>query len=174
MDPNHVVRFGLLVLVLQSSLPAPAYADGLLQPRLALVAADLRDPVLGMAGTGAVELVETPAPPVPRECTPRYMAGPAVGVVVGPGAIFVGYGMVAAGSFDLFDTYQKTRGQRGLIAGGSIMMAAGLGTFLYSIGKLVVNRRERRRVCDPDVGDGGAASIKTPRRSPAEAGLSWR
>ena len=52
----------------------------------------------------------TYAPPVPRECKPRYMAGPAVGVVVGPGAMVVGYGMVADGSFDLFDTNQKTRG----------------------------------------------------------------
>lgn len=119
MDPNHVVRFGLLVLVLQSSLPAPAYADGLPQPRLALVAADLRDPVLGMAGTSAVELVETPAPPVPRECTHRYMAGPAVGVVVGPGATVGGMFMVGAGSVDPFDTHQKTRRDRGLIAGGS-------------------------------------------------------
>jgi hypothetical protein len=55
--------------------------------------------------------------------------------------------IVGAGSVDPFDTHQKTRRDRGLIAGGSITMAAGFGTFLYSIGKLVKNRHERQRLC---------------------------
>lgn len=152
MDRLHrVTLFGLLVLTPLSSFHSTANADGLPESRLALVTDHSEDPVLGVVGSGTVQYVETPTPPVPRECTPRYMAGPAVGAVVGPGAIVAGMFMVGAGSVDPFDTHQKTRRDRGLIAGGSITMAAGLGTFLYSIAKLVKNRHERQRVCYPDV-----------------------
>ncbi|MGB8331633.1 MAG: hypothetical protein WCE62_16010 [Polyangiales bacterium] len=152
MDRLHrVTLFGLLVLAPLSIFHSTANADGLPESCLALVTDHSDDPVLGVVGSGTVQYVETHAPPVPRKCTPRYMAGPAVGAVVGPGAIVAGMFMVGAGSVDPFDTHQKTRRDRGLIAGGSITMAAGLGTFLYSIGKLVKNRRERQRVCHPHI-----------------------
>jgi hypothetical protein len=145
----RLTLLSLLVLAAQSSLPSSAHAEGGSQPRLALVADHSDDPVLGVVGSGTVQYVETPTPPVPRECTPRYMAGPAVGLVVGPGAIVSGLFMVAAGSYRSIPD-QRTGGDRALIAGGAIVMAAGLGTFLYSIGKLVKNRHERRRICDPE------------------------
>jgi len=150
---HRLAVFGLLLLAVQSSFLARADADGLAQPRFALVADHSDDPVLGIVGSGAVEFVETPAPPLPRECKPRYMAGPAVGLVVGPGAIVGGMFMIAAGSFqlDLFGVEdERTTRDRGLIAGGSLFLAAGLATFIYSSAKLSKNRHERRRICDSE------------------------
>ena len=147
MDRTYVtVLIVLLVIALQSSFPQPARAEeppqprlvntgGSLQPRLTLALRYSDDLMLGTEGTHAVQRVEIPAPPVPRECTPRYMAGPAVGMVVGPVAMVSGLFLAASGA--AFPPAEgRTPGQRGRIAGGSLVMAAGLGTFLYSIGKL--------------------------------------
>jgi hypothetical protein len=144
----RLMLLGVLVRAVQSSLPSPAHAEGGSQPRLALVADYSDDSVLGVVGSGTVQYVETPAPPVQRECTPRYMAGPAVGLVVGPGAMVGGLFMTAAGSYRS-GLGERTARDRGLMAGGALVMAAGLGTFLYSIGKLAKNRHERRRICKP-------------------------
>ena len=55
--------------------------------------------------------------------------------------------MVTVGNFDLFEPDPKTRRDRALIAGGSILMAAGLATFIYSAVRLSQNRQARQRVC---------------------------
>lgn len=162
MDRTYVaVLIALLVIALQSSFPQPARAEeppqprlvntgGSPQPHLTLTLRYADDLMLGTEGTHAVQRVQIPAPPVKRECTPRYMAGPAVGMVVGPVAMVGGIFMIGAGiPIEFFGVEdEKTKRDRGLQAGGGLLMAAGLGTFLYSIGKLVVNGRERRRVCD--------------------------
>ncbi len=153
MDAGHcTTRFGLFVLalVLQSSLPALAYADGLPQARVALVADYSDDPVLGIVGTGAVGTVETPAPAVPRECKSRYMVGPGMGIALGPTVIIGGGYMVAAGSLGGLWDSELTSRDKGLIAGGSFVIAGGAATFIYSLVKLSRNRHERRRVCDSD------------------------
>jgi len=83
-----------------------------------------------------------------RECKPRYMAGPAVGIVAGPGAILSGLFMIAAGTpIDIFGPAERTGRDRALTAGGAFVLAAGTGALFYSIGKLVKNRRTRKRVC---------------------------
>jgi hypothetical protein len=75
------------------------------------------------------------------------MAGPAVGVPLGLGTFMGGVVMVTVGNFDLFEPDPKTRRDRALIAGGSILMAAGLATFIYSAVRLSQNRQARRRIC---------------------------
>lgn len=75
------------------------------------------------------------------------MAGPAVGVPLGLGTFMGGVVMVTVGNFDLFEPDPKTRRDRALIAGGSILMAAGLATFIYSAVRLSQNRQVRQRIC---------------------------
>lgn len=153
MDSLHrLALLPLLVFLLHSSVPSRATADELPPRRIAVVAGLSDDPVLGIAGTGTVQYAETPAPPVPRECTGRYMAGPAVGLVAGPSAMVGGVFLIGdgVGLNDSDGVDLKTRRDRGMQAAGGIMMVAGLGAFLYSIGKLVINRHERRRVCNSD------------------------
>ncbi len=151
----------MLAVAAQSALPQPTRAEapqgaslentrGSLQPRLILALRYSDDLTLGAEATPAIQRVAIPAPPVPRECTPRYMAGPAVGMVLGYGAIGGGAAMIFANSFGfaLSETEEKTRRDRGVQAGGAILMTAGVGALAYSIAKLVINRRERRRVCE--------------------------
>jgi hypothetical protein len=57
--------------------------------------------------------------------------------------------MVAAGTpLDIFGPDERTARDRVLQAGGVVTMVAGFGTLVYSTGKLVKNRRDRRRLCD--------------------------
>jgi hypothetical protein len=56
--------------------------------------------------------------------------------------------MLTVGNYDLSQSPDPTtRSDRALIAGGSIMMAAGLASFIYSSVKLRNNRHARRRNC---------------------------
>jgi len=97
---------------------------------------------------GAQTPREAPAPSVPRECTGRYMAGPAVGIPLGLSVAAFGSVLVAAASADLFESSRPNDpAERGAIAGGSIMIGAGLASFIYSSVKLSKNRRTRKRVC---------------------------
>ena len=101
-----------------------------------------------LPGEETDEVIE-PVASTPRECKPRYMAGPAVGMVVGPGAIVSGLFMISAGTpvFKVLGQTERTGGEKALTAGGALVMAAGTGALLYSIGKLVKNRRQRKKVC---------------------------
>ena len=97
---------------------------------------------------GAQTPEEAPAPSVPRECTGRYMAGPAVGIPLGLSVAAFGSVLVAAATSDLFEESRPNDPkERGAAAGGSIMIGAGLAAFIYSSVKLSKNRRTRKRVC---------------------------
>jgi len=126
----------------------PAQAEGpAASPSFSL---DLDDSALRYLPSGETDESLAPSASTPRECKPRYMAGPAVGMVAGPGAIVLGWFMIGAGyptSRLLFTSSERTGGEKALTAGGAILFAAGTGALLYSIGKLVKNRRERKRVC---------------------------
>lgn len=89
-------------------------------------------------------VLEVSPPPVPRECKPRYMAGPGTGLVLGLGSIGLGGPLIWAGTY-----YGEPRsaGEKGLIAGGSLMIAAGLAAVVYSGIKLKRNQETRNRVC---------------------------
>jgi hypothetical protein len=132
VDRAHLTAIiGLLVIVLQSSFPQSARAEeppqpplatlgGPVQPRFSLRLRHSDALVLGTEGMHAVQRAEISAPPIPRECKPSYMAGPAVGVPLGLGAFMGGVVTVTVGNFDLFEPDPKTRRDRALIAGGSI------------------------------------------------------
>jgi hypothetical protein len=106
------------------------------------------DLVLDTDGTQSIQRAEIPAPPVPRECKRRYMVGLGIGNPLGLGTFMGGVVMVTIGNYDLSESVDpKTRSDRAFIAGGSIMIAAGLATFIYSSVKLSQNRHERLRVC---------------------------
>jgi hypothetical protein len=75
------------------------------------------------------------------------MAGPAVGVPLGLGVVAFGSVLISAATVDFFEPRPNSRSERGAIAGGSIMIGAGLATFIYSSVKLSKNRRVRKRIC---------------------------
>lgn len=127
MNRTHSTAFtSVLVVALQTGLAHPAQADDASQ---------------------SVELREAPPPSVPRECTGRFMAGPAVGIPLGLGVAAFGSVLVTAAAVDLFEPRPSSRSERGAIAGGSIMIGTGLAAFIYSSVKLSKNRRARKRIC---------------------------
>lgn len=81
----------------------------------------------------------------PRECTGRFVAGPAVGIPLGVGTAALGAVLIYAGTDPVFDS--RSNNAAGVIAGGSIMVAVGLAAFLYSSVKLRRNLETRDRVC---------------------------
>ena len=83
-------------------------------------------------------------PPVRRECKPRYMAGPGVGLTLGMASI--GFGGVMIG-FATDDDPFGISAEKGSIAGGSLMIAAGLAAIVYSGIKATLNGEKRARVC---------------------------
>jgi hypothetical protein len=88
--------------------------------------------------------------PVPRECTGRFVAGPAVGIPLGLGTAAFGGVLVYAATNPLGDSFSSDRRSNnapGAIAGGAILVGAGLAAFLYSTIKLRKNLEARRRVC---------------------------
>ena len=84
-------------------------------------------------------------PRVPRECKPRYMAGPGTGLVLGIGSIGVGGSVIWAGT--LLDPR--------LTAGGSFVVAAGLAVAIFSAIKVKRNRDRRARICGARDGSDG-------------------
>jgi len=127
MNRIHRTAFmALLIVALQTALAHPAQADEASQ---------------------SIELREKPPPSVPRECTGRFMAGPAVGIPLGLGVAAFGSVLISAATVDLFEPRPSSRSERGAIAGGSIMIGTGLAAFIYSSVKLSKNRRVRKRIC---------------------------
>jgi hypothetical protein len=137
----------LAIALHASSFPQPAGAEEPLQQRPLLTVRYSDDLMHGTEGTLAIQRVDIPAPPVPRECRPRYMAGPAVGLPLGVYAIASGTIMVRAGTdMQIFSSPPRHRDPM-LIGWGGALIAAGVGTFIYSSVKLAMNRHVRRRVC---------------------------
>ena len=109
--------------------------------------ADLtEDPVLGIRGSGARSLVAAPPQPTPRECRPRYLAAPAIGVALGPLTMGGGAAMVTAGA--LGDRPASSR-DRQMIGWGVGLLAVGTAVWIYSAFKLADNRQNRQRQCGP-------------------------
>lgn len=79
--------------------------------------------------------------PVRRECEPRFMAGPAVGMVLAPAGI-------AAGSYMVNEAVRDQLAvNRRLAAAGGVTIALSSVALIYSVGKLVTNHRRRKRNC---------------------------
>ena len=81
----------------------------------------------------------------PRECTGRFVAGPAVGIPLGLETAALGGVLIYAGTDPIFGDSNNARGA--LIASGSITVAAGLAALVYSSIKLRRNLEVRHRVC---------------------------
>jgi hypothetical protein len=81
------------------------------------------------------------------------MAGPAVGIPLGLASVAVGAIFLTAFNLsedlveDIDVPSERDRRDRAFIAGGTLMIAAGAATFLYSSIKLHENRKTRRRLC---------------------------
>jgi hypothetical protein len=158
MDRTHLPPLiGLFAIVLQSSFPQPARAEEppqprsvntgrSLQPRLALALRHSDDLRLGTDGTHSIQRAEIPASPVPRECKPKYMVGPGIGIPLGLGTATFGGVLTYAATVDIFGS---TPNSAGGIAGGTLLIGAGLATFIYSSIKLSKNRHTRERLCSP-------------------------
>ena len=160
-DRAHLTAFIALLLVApqlsflqaaraeEPAQPRLANAGDFLQPCFSLALRYSDDLLLGTEGGHAIQRAEIPAPPVPRECKPRYMAGPAVGIPLGLGTAAFGSVFTYAATVDVL---VPTPNSRGGIAGGTLMIAAGLATFIYSSIKLKRNMDARRRLCSSIVG----------------------
>ncbi len=158
MDWTHrTALIGLLALAPQSSFLQPVRAEEppklrvvttgrSLQPRLALTLSYSDDLVLGTDNTHSIQRAEILAPPVPRECKPSYMVGPGLGIPLGLSTATVGSVLAWAGSVDFWG---PTPNNQGAIAGGTLLIGAGLATFIYSSVKLSKNRHSRERLCHP-------------------------
>lgn len=86
--------------------------------------------------------------PTPRECKPRFMAGPGFGIAASPLAVVGGTFMIIGGTLDgLFTDDSNRVSSAGLVAGGSVLVAAGLGTLIFSSVRLSRNLKARRSVC---------------------------
>ncbi len=85
--------------------------------------------------------------PTPRECTGRFVAGPSVGIPVGLGTAAFGAFLIFAATNPLGDVFGGNTNSPGGIAGGSILVGAGLAVFVYSAIKLHKNLEVRRDLC---------------------------
>ncbi|MEM8609617.1 MAG: hypothetical protein AAGF92_21115 [Myxococcota bacterium] len=92
------------------------------------------------SSTGTASLVDGPEP---RECKPRYMVGPGLGIPLGLGAMTMGSVFTAAGARGILTTTNESK----LIAVGSVALVLGTAAFLYSSVKLSRNKTRRRQVC---------------------------
>ncbi len=97
----------------------------------------------------------------PRECTGRFVAGPAVGIPLGVGTAALGGVLIYAGTDRFFDDSSNARA--GFIAGGSITVAAGLAALVYSSIKLRRNLEVRHRVCGENRTDRPSGSMSDGR-----------
>jgi len=149
MDRSSLrVLIAALVIGLQLGVSSPAQAEVTLRVHPALTLRYSDDPALGLEGAQITRAYESPTPPTPRQCKPRFMAGPATGIPLGIGAAVLGGTMVWAGTDPHGTLFSDSTGsQKGFIAGGAIVMASGLAAFIYSSIKLKKNLDTRARVC---------------------------
>ena len=82
-----------------------------------------------------------------RECSARYMAGPGAGMPLGLGTAGLGSAFVFRASTPGSSSSSDRFSSRAAGIAGSVMIPAGVATFIYSAIKAKRNRRERQRVC---------------------------
>jgi hypothetical protein len=133
MPRAHVVIALVVSIAAMLTLSLPAHAED--APRLEIRYSDLEN-------EGAVGKV-SPAPR--RECTPRYMAGPATGIPLGLGTAGLGSALVFVASAPYTDTSLPDSRASGIA--GAVMIPVGVAAFIYSSVKLAKNRQTRLRVC---------------------------
>jgi hypothetical protein len=134
---HSVVPLSLLAFAIVLARPLPVVAEDV--PRLEIGYSDLESE--GRTSN------DSRAPR--RECTPRYMAGPGVGIPLGLGTAALGSAFVFVSSVP-----NETSLPDGRAAGiaGAVMIPVGVAAFIYSSIKLSKNRRTRLRVCPPRPG----------------------
>jgi hypothetical protein len=129
---HSVVPLSLLASAIVLARPVPVLAED--APRLEISYSDLENE--GYTAN------DSPSPR--RECTPRYMAGPGVGIPLGLGTAALG------SAFVFVSTVPNERSlPDGRAAGiaGAVMIPVGVAAFIYSSIKLAKNRQTRSRVC---------------------------
>lgn len=107
----------------------------------------------------------------PRECTGRFVAGPAVGIPLGAGTATLGGVFIAAGQGLFGDPVDNSPGA---FAAGSILLAAGLTAAIYSSVKLAKNMKVRRRMCGERSYQPLASAFDTHRRKVHFEGTGFR
>lgn len=125
MPRVHVVVVLLVGIVVELARPLPAQAEDV--TRLEIRYSDLEN--------------EGPR----RECTPRYMAGPAVGIPLGLGTAGLGSALVFVASVPYTDTSLPDSRAAGIA--GAVILPVGVAAFIYSSVKLAKNRQARLREC---------------------------
>ena len=121
-------------LIIRVALPASVRADEPVRPGI-----DYKDaPGLPVASE------------IPRECKPRYMAGPAVGIPLGLGTAGLGSAFVFIATTPSSSRLRDSSTAIGIA--GSVMIPTGTAVFIYSAVKAKRNRQERRRVCNRPAG----------------------
>ncbi|MEM8605854.1 MAG: hypothetical protein AAGF92_02015 [Myxococcota bacterium] len=105
-------------------------------------AADAAAPADAADAAAPADAAETdPDPPEPRECKPRYMVGPGLGIPLGAGSLIGGAIFTAIGVGTFGSTEPK------VIGIGAAMLTVGLGTLAFSMVKLRRNRERRLELC---------------------------
>lgn len=82
-----------------------------------------------------------------RECTPRYMAGPGVGIPLGLATAGLGSAFVFLSTTPSSGSSSGKSNSRAAAIAGAVMIPAGLAAFIYSSVKAKRNRRTRKQVC---------------------------
>lgn len=117
------------------------------------------------AEEGAPSALESPTP---RECTGGFVAGPAVGIPVGLGTAAFGAVLIYAATNPLGDAFSGEgagNNSPGGIAGGSILVGAGLAAFLYSAIKLTRTSRFGATFAASTTRINRSRAVRTPVRA---------
>lgn len=109
--------------------------------------------------------------PIPRECKARFVAGPSVGIPLGLGTATLGGMFIYVGSARAYGAVGVDDRSPGAIAGGTIMLSAGLAAVVYSSIKLRRNLDARFERCG---GYNMAHRRDPPRRRIAFDGAYFR
>jgi hypothetical protein len=142
-------RWTLLATMMQAGVMSLAKAEEPLALRLELPPTYFVDASIEAEPVAPpLQPTEPDAPSTPHECKPRYMAGPVLGIPLSVGSMILGGVMVGAGTD--FQVLASGSGSKvpGLIAGGSVLLAAGAAAMVYSAIKLTKNVQRRALVCD--------------------------
>lgn len=157
------LRLTALTMVLALGFAEPARAEEPVRARLAAfrpalqISLDLPpdqydDPAAQVEVASAAEPSKPVGSVLPRECKPRYMVGPGLGIPLGIGAMTLGGVVVWAGTgcwgwAGVDCSAPRSTSERAAMAGGALLLGAGAATLIYSSIKLHRNMQTRTRVC---------------------------